>query len=67
VNRELLICTICKRAIFVDSPSNQAPRWTGNPGDPPNERIEIEGQDDLRVFTCQHLSHDVMEVELVED
>ena len=65
MNRELLVCTICKSAIFVDSVANKAPRWTGEVGDPPSKRKEIGGQDDLRVFKRKHLTHEMIEVELV--
>jgi hypothetical protein len=64
MNRELLICANCKSAIFVDSAANKAPRWTGETGDPPNKRIEIDSQDDLRVFKRKHLKHEIIEVEL---
>ncbi len=65
MSRELLICTICKTAIFIDSVANKAPRWTGGPGDPPSERKMIDGQDDLRVFKREHSRHEMIEVELV--
>jgi len=65
MGRELLVCTTCKSGIFVDSVANTAPRWTGEIGDPPNERKEIGGQDDLRVFKRKHSRHEMVEVELV--
>jgi len=64
MNRELLVCTSCKRAIFVDSVANRAPKWTGEVGDPPGQRRRIEGQDDLRVFKREHYRHETIEVEL---
>jgi|OpeIllAssembly_1097287.scaffolds.fasta_scaffold2747809_1 hypothetical protein len=67
MNRQLLICASCKTAIFVDSDANKAPRWTGKIGDPPNERMKIDGQDDLRVFKTNHLSHEMIEVALTPD
>ena len=65
MNRELLVCTICKTAIFIDSVANKAPRWTGEAGDPPSERKMIDGQDDLRDFKREHSRHEVIEVELI--
>ena len=67
MNRELLVCTDCRSAIFVVSEANEAPKWTGETGDPPNKRIEIDGQDDLRVFKREHLRHEMIEVELTRD
>ncbi len=64
MNRELLVCTSCKRAIFLDSVANEAPRWTGEIGDPANKRIRIDGQNDLIVFKKKHLKHEMIEVEL---
>ena len=64
MKRELHVCTNCKSAIFVDSVANRAPRWTGEIGDPPNQRIKIDGQDDLRVFRKKHFRHEMIEVEL---
>jgi len=63
MNRELLVCTSCKRAIFVDSVANRAPKWTWEVGDPPSKRNRIDGQDDLRVFKREHLRHEMIEVE----
>ncbi len=37
------------------------------PGDPPDTRMEIDGQDDLRVFKRKHLRHEIVEVELAQD
>ena len=65
MNRELLVCTICKTAIFVESVANKAPRWTGEAGDPASKRKMIDGQDDLRVFKREHSRHEMIEVELV--
>ena len=67
MNRELLVCTNCRSAIFVASLANKAPKWTGEVGDPPNKRIEMGGQDDLRVFKRKHLRHEMIEVELNQD
>ena len=65
MNRELLVCVICKTAIFVESVANTAPRWTGAVGDPPSKRKRIDGQYDLRVFKREHSRHEMIEVELV--
>ena len=65
MNRELLVCTICKSAIFIDSVANKAPRWTGDIGDPPSKRKMIDGQDDLSAFKRKHSRHEMIEVELV--
>lgn len=65
MNKELLVCTACKDAIFVDSVANKAPRWTGEVGDPPSKRKRIDGQDDLSVFKREHSKHEMIEVELV--
>jgi len=67
MNRELLVCTSCKSAIFVNSEANRAPRWTRKAGDPPDKRERIDGQDDLRVFKRTHLTHEMIEVELAQD
>ena len=64
MNRELLVCTICKSGIFVTSVANRAPGWAGEAGDPPNKRERIDGQDDLNVFKRKHLKHEMIEVEL---
>jgi len=64
MDRELLVCTRCKSAIFVDSVANRAPKWTGEVGDPPRKRKRLDGQDDLRVFKREHLRHEMIEVEL---
>ena len=64
-NRELLVCTMCKTAIFVDSAVHKAPRWTGEAGDPPSKRKRIDGQDNLSVFKKEHTMHEMIEVELV--
>ena len=64
MSRELLVCTICKNAIFIDSVANKTPRWTGEVGDPPSKRKRIDGQDDLRVFKREHWRHEMIEVEL---
>ena len=64
MNRELLVCTNCKSAIFVVSVANKAPRWTGEVGDSPNKRKSIDGQDDLIVFKRRHWKHEMIEVEL---
>ncbi len=66
MNRELLVCTNCKSAIFVDSLANTSPRWTGDPGDPPDTRIEMNGQDDLGIFKRKHLRNEIIEVELAQ-
>jgi len=65
MGRELLVCTICKSAIFINSVANKAPRWTGRIGDPPDQRKRIEGQDDLSVFKRDHSRHEMIEVELI--
>jgi hypothetical protein len=65
MNKELLVCTFCKSAIIVDSVANNAPRWTGEVGDPPSKRKRIDGQDDLNVFKREHSRHEMIEVELV--
>ncbi len=64
MSRELLVCTNCKNAIFVDSQANKASKWTGEPADHPGTRIEINGQDDLSVFKREHMRHEIIEVEL---
>ncbi len=64
MNRELLVCTICKSAIFVDSAANKAPKWTGEVGDPLDIRTRIDDQDDLEVFKREHLRHKMIELEL---
>jgi hypothetical protein len=64
MKRELLVCTICKAGIFVDSLANRAPKWTGEVGDSPDKRKGINGQDDLKVFKREHLRHEMIEVEL---
>ncbi len=64
MKRELLVCTIFKSGIFVDSVANKAPRWTGQVGDPPNTRERINGQDDLNVFKRKHLRHELIKVGL---
>ena len=65
MGRELLVCTICKSAIFINSVANKAPRWTGRIGDPPDQRKRIDGQDDLSVFKRDHSRHEMSEVELI--
>ncbi|OGZ33603.1 MAG: hypothetical protein A2Y98_01570 [Candidatus Portnoybacteria bacterium RBG_19FT_COMBO_36_7] len=65
--REILVCTDCKSAIFVDSVANTAPRFTGNFGDHPENREMIDGQDDLRDFKRTHRKHKVIEVKLKYD
>jgi len=67
MKRALLVCTRCKSAIFVDSMANNAPKWTGEVGDPPDKRKCINGQDDLNVFKQEHLGHGLIEVELALD
>ena len=57
----------CKSVIFVDSVADKAPRWTGEVGGPPSNRKRIDGQDDLRVFKTNHLSHEMIEVALTPD
>jgi len=64
MKRELLVCTSCRSAIFVVSAANKAPRWTGETGDPPNKRKEIDGQDDLGAFKKKHFMHEMIEAEL---
>ncbi len=64
MNRELLVCTSCKSAIFIDSVANRAPKWIGDVGDPPSKRKRLDGQNDLRVFKRVHLRHEMIEVEL---
>ncbi len=64
MKRELLVCTSCKSAIFVDSMANKAPKWTGELGDTPNKRECINGQDDLKVFKRKHLRHELIKVDL---
>ena len=65
MNRQLLVCTTCKSAIFVESTANSAPRWTGEIGDPPHQRMKIDDQDDLKVFKKKHLRHEIIQVELM--
>ena len=65
MGRELLVCTICKSPIFINSVANKAPRWTGRIGDPPDQRKRIDGQDDLSVFKRDHSRHEMIEVELI--
>lgn len=62
-NREVLVCVDCKAYIFPHSAANKAPRWTGKPGDPPEKRKEIGGQDDLLAFRRKHKKHEVIEAE----
>ena len=64
MNKDLLVCRNCKSAIFVHSVANKAPRWTGEIGDPPDKRKCVNGQDDLKVFKREHLSHELIAVEL---
>ena len=65
MNRGLLVCMDCKKAIFIDSVANESPRWTGEIGDPPSKRRRINGQDDLAVFKKKHIRHEMTVVELL--
>jgi hypothetical protein len=64
MERKILVCINCKAAIFLDSVANTAPRWTGKPGDPPKQRLEKRGQDDLKDFKVIHRKHKVIKASL---
>jgi hypothetical protein len=63
--RKILVCETHKKAIFLKSIANTAPRWTGRPGDPPEQRQEIGGQDDLKSFKKDHRKCKKIRVSLV--
>ena len=67
MKRELLVCTSCRRAVFVDSVTNNVPRWTGEVSDLRNKRKRIKGRDDPNVFKREHLRHEMIEVELAQN
>lgn len=60
--RKILVCTDCTVFVPLGSPTNKAPRFTGEIGDDPETRKEILGQDDLRDFKEKHRRHKLLEV-----
>ena len=63
--KKILVCGAHKKAIFLKSAANKAPRWTGKPGDPLEQRKEMGGQDDLRDFKKEHRRCKTIRVSLV--
>lgn len=73
MERYLLVCVGCKKAVFLDSTAHTAPKWQGQVDYSLHDSLdgyrEIGGQDDLHAFKFKHLGgiHEVIKVKLESD